>query len=239
MYFIAKDLCKNCKPGYNPTMKRFSFTQARQNMIDNQLRPNKVTSTPLLQRFMDVPREEFSDSTYLHKAYADMLLPISENRTMFAPMTLARMIQSLDLTEDDNVLIVAGGTGYTAAIIAPLVHHVTLVEEEEYLLDVAQKEALEQNLNNITFKHAKPQQGAPDNSPYSRIIFDTAIQEIPQEILSQLENGGKISAVFTKSGDTKHATVFTKAGNTLFSNALFETKAQVLDDFKTKERFVF
>ena len=220
-------------------MTSFSFLQARKNMIDNQLRPNRVTAGPLLQRFMDVPREEFADSTYQHQAYADALLPIREGRVMFAPMTIARMLQSLNLSEDDNVLIVAGGTGYTSVIISPLVQHITLVEEEEYLLDVAQKEALEQNLKNITFKHTKPERGAPENGPYTRIIFDAAVQEIPPEIISQLEDGGKISAVFAQTGDTKHATIFTKVGKTLFSDELFETKAQVLDNFKKQERFVF
>lgn len=220
-------------------MPTFSFTKARQNMVDNQLRPNRVKAGPLLQRFMDVPREEFADSTYQHQAYADALLPIGVGRMMFAPMTLARMLQGLNLTQEDDVLVVAGGTGYTAALISPLVKKVTLVEENGYLLDVARKEALEQNLDNITFKQDKPEKGAPENSPYSQIIFDTAIQEIPEEINAQLKDGGKIGAVFTENGDTKHATIFTKAGKTLFSDALFETKAQLLENFKKQERFVF
>lgn len=220
-------------------MPKFSFFDARKNMIDNQLRPNKVRAGALLQRFMDVPREEFADSTHQHQAYADGLLPIKIDRVMFAPMTLARMLQSLDLCEEDNVLILAGGTGYTAAIIAPLVKKVTLVEEDGYLLDIAQKESLEQNLTNIEFKQDKPEKGAPEKGPFSCIIFDAAIEEIPEEINAQLKDGGKIAAVFTEEGDTKHATIFTKTGKTLFANALFETKAQVLNNFKKQERFVF
>lgn len=207
--------------------------------MDNQLRPNRVKTGPLLQRFMDVPREEFADSTYQHQAYADTLLPIGVGRVMFAPMTLARMLQAMEPGDEDNVLIVAGGTGYTAAILSPLVSSITLVEEDGYLLDIARKEALEQDLKNITFKQGKPEKGASENGPYSRIIFDAAIEEIPEEINAQLKDGGKIGAVFTQEGDTKHATIFTKAGKTLFSDALFETKAQVLSNFKKQERFVF
>lgn len=220
-------------------MPKFSFFEARKNMVDNQLRPNKVRAGTLLQRFMDVPREEFADSSHQHQAYADTLFPIKTDRVMFAPMTLARMLQSLDLSQEDNVLILAGGTGYTAAIIAPLVQKVTLVEEDGYLLDIAKKEALEQNITNIEFKQGKPEKGAPEEGPFSCIIFDAAIEEIPEEIIRQLKDGGKIAAVFTEEGDTKHATIFTKTGKTLFSNALFETKAQVLSNFKKQERFVF
>ena len=220
-------------------MTQFSYPQARRNMVDNQLRPNKVRKSFLLQRFMDVPREEFADSTFQHQAYADTLLPIGLGRVMFAPMTLARMLQALDLTDDDNVLIVAGGTGYTACLIAPIVKQITLVEEDGYLLDIAQKEATNMNFSNITFKQQKPEKGNKDNAPYSRIIFDAATEEIPQDIIDQLKEGGKIGAVMQDSANEKHATVYTKAGKTLFADALFETKAEVLANFKKQERFIF
>ena len=220
-------------------MAKFSFTDARRNMVDNQLRPNKVRKSALLQRFMDVPREEFADSSYQHQAYADTLLPIGLGRVMFAPMTLARMLQGLDITQEDNVLIVAGGTGYTAALLAPLVKHVSLVEEDGYLLDIAQKEAIDMNLTNITFKQQKPEKGFKDKAPYTRIIFDAAIEEIPESTTEQLMDGGKIGAVMQDNDNEKHATIYTKAGKTLFADALFETKAEVLANFKKQERFIF
>ena len=220
-------------------MTNFSFAQARKTMVENQLRPNKVKARDLLERFISVPREEFADSTFQHQAYTDTLLPMAEKRFMFAPMTLARILQNLELSQKENVLIVAGGTGYTAAIISPLVQRVTLVEEDGYLLDVAKKEILERGLANVEFKHDKPELGAPENSPYDCIIFDAAIEEIPEKILHQLKDGGKIGAVFTHNNQVKHATIFTKSGKTVFSEELFETKAHVLNNFKKEERFVF
>lgn len=212
---------------------------ARQNMVDNQLRPNKVTRGPVLQRFMDVPREPFADVGSAAQAYMDNLLPIGQGRMMFAPMTLARMLQALNIKEDDNVLVTAGGTGYTSAIIAPLVKKVTLVEDNNYLLDVAKSATIDLHLNNIEFVKAKPEEGFKKNASYNVIVIDAAVEEVPLALVDQLAEGGRIGAVVDKKNTLKQATIFVKMGKTLFEESLFETKGAVLENFKSQEKFVF
>jgi len=214
-------------------------SEARLNMVDNQLRPNKVARGPVLQRFMDVPRESFADVGSAAQAYVDNLLPMGQGRVMFAPLTLARMLQELNLTAEDNVLIVAGGTGYTAAIAAPLVKKVTLVEENNYLLDVARSATIDLHLNNIEFVKSSPEEGFAKNAPYNVIIIDAAVEEVPQALIEQLAENGRIGAVVGKGKDLKQATVYVKVGKTLFEESLFETKGAILENFKQKETFVF
>jgi len=221
-------------------MHAIKFTcDARQNMVDNQLRPNKVTRGPVLQRFMDVPREPFADVGSAAQAYIDNVLPIGQGRVMFAPMTLARVLQAVDLEATDNVLVVAGGTGYTAAIVAPLVKKVTMVEENNYLLDVAKSTTIDLHLNNIEFIKSQPEAGFKKNAPYNVIIIDAAIEEVPHALIEQLAEGGRIGTVVGKNKALKQATVFLKTGKTLFEENLFETKGTVLDNFKSQEKFIF
>ena len=212
---------------------------ARQNMVDNQLRPNKVNRGPVLQRFMDVPREPFADVGSAAQAYVDNLLPIGQGRVMFAPMTIARLLQELNLKATDEVLVAAGGTGYTAAIVAPLVKKVTLVENNNYLLDVARSTIIDLHLNNIEFVKAQPEAGFAKGAPYNAIIMDAAVEEIPQTLIDQLAENGRIAAVVGKGSDIKQATIYIKVGKTLFEEGLFETKGEILENFKQQEKFVF
>lgn len=212
---------------------------ARQNMVDNQLRPNKVVRGPVLQRFMDVPREPFADVGSAAQAYMDNLLPIGQGRVMFAPMTIARMLQELKLSEDDKVLIVAGGTGYTTAVVSPLVKSVTMVEENNYLLDVAKSTTIDLLLNNINFVKGAPEAGFAKDGPYNVIIIDAAVEEVPQALVDQLAENGRLAAVVGKDEALKQATLFVKVGKTLFEESLFETKGTLLENFKQQEKFVF
>lgn len=223
-------------------MQAFKQTcDARQNMVDNQLRPNKVVRGPVLQRFMDVPREPFADVGSASQAYVDNLLPIGQGRVMFAPLTLARMLQELNPTDADNALVVAGGTGYTTAILAPMVKKVTMVEDNNYLMDVAKSTTIDHHLDNIEFVKARPEEGFAKGAPYNLIIVDAAVEEIPAKLVEQLAEGGRIGAVVGKANGTamKQATIFVKMGKTLFEESLFETKGAVLDNFKQQEKFVF
>jgi len=220
-------------------MKKSDYLAARQNMIDSQLRPNKIKATPLLQRFMDVPREMFADATSRAVAYMDNPLPIGEGRTIFAPMTIARMLQELDFQPTDKVLVLAAGTGYTACLIAPLVKEVVALEQNGYLFDVARRAAADLQLANIEFHNQAPEKGMPKAGLYDKIVIDAGVAEVPPAIVDQLAENGRLGAVVEAANGLKEVTVFTKLGKTLFEQQLFETKADVLPNFKPEERFVF
>ena len=114
-----------------------------------------------------------------------------------------------------------------------------MVEENNYLLDVARSATIDLHLNNIEFVKSSPEEGFAKNAPYNVIIIDAAVEEVPQALIEQLAENGRIGAVVGKGKDLKQATVYVKVGKTLFEESLFETKGTVLDNFKQKETFVF
>jgi protein-L-isoaspartate(D-aspartate) O-methyltransferase len=104
------------------------FALARRNMIDGQLRPNRVTNAQLLAAIGELPRERFLPEATRSVAYADDDVPLGNGRYLMEPMVLARLIQALQPRPEDRAMVVASGPGYGAALLARLVHSVIVVE---------------------------------------------------------------------------------------------------------------
>ena len=100
------------------------FALARRNMVDGQLRPNRVTNAQLLAAIGDLPRERFLPEGLRSVAYADDDVPLGKGRFLMEPMVLARLIQTLQPLPEDKALVVASGRGYGAALLARLVKSV-------------------------------------------------------------------------------------------------------------------
>ena len=100
------------------------FALARRNMVDGQLRPNRVTNASLLAAVGELPRERFLPEGLRSVAYADDDVPLGNGRFLMEPMVLARLIQALQPQPDDKALVVASGRGYGAALLSRLVKSV-------------------------------------------------------------------------------------------------------------------
>jgi protein-L-isoaspartate(D-aspartate) O-methyltransferase len=211
--------------------------QARHNMVDGQLRPNHVNNHALLGRLSSVAREDFVPVSYRQTAYADTVTPLSATRSLPAPMTLARLLQALELKENDNVLIVAGNSGYSAALVAPLVASVTLIEDDQALLSQAGKHL--SGFANVSVHNAAPTAGYPQTAPYSVILLDAAAAHLPQTLTSQLAEGGRLGAVTLGGNGLWVASIVTKHGGTLFTEELFEAKPALHPALMAEQGFVF
>src|SRR5690349_22889329 len=113
------------------------FALARRNMVDGQLRPNRVTNAALLAAVSELPRERFLPEGLRSVAYADDDVPLGNGRFMMEPMVLARLIQVLQAQAEDKAMVVAAGRGYGAAILARLVRSVVAVEADGALAAAA------------------------------------------------------------------------------------------------------
>ena len=107
------------------------FIAARENMIDCQLRTNKVTDERILYAMASLPREHFVSSEREYMAYVDIDIPCGEGRNLMAAMTSARLIQEAVIHEDDEVLCIGAGTGYSVAVMAGLASSVIALESEK------------------------------------------------------------------------------------------------------------
>ena len=216
------------------------FALARRNMVDGQLRPNRVTDSALLAAIGELPRERFLPDGLRSVAYADDDVPLGNGRFMIEPMVLARLIQSLQPQAEDKAMVAAAGRGYGAAILARLVKSVIAVEADAGLAAAAQQTLRELAVANIQQVAGPAQQGATASAPYDVILIEGAVGEIPSTIVDQLAEGGRLATVISDpSGALGVAHLFVKRGGVTSGRPLFDAGTPLLPGFARPPRFTF
>lgn len=208
-------------------------------MVDGQLTPNKITNNALLNCFLNIPREAFVDVANKHTAYIDSPINVSSSRKMFSPLVCAHLLQSLDLNKKDNVLVVASSSGYTASILCDLVNNVYGVEEDLSLLEMARRALLDAQCKSVTLCEGPPNKGLEEKAMFDKIVIDAPVEFIPDSLVAQVKDGGKISAVVKNNAGIHVLTVFTKKDKTLEGKAIREVVAMpVHTAFTRKKEFI-
>jgi len=221
-------------------MDSTDFSQARQTMVDCQIRPTKVTDENIIDAFATVPREAFVGRNQRAIAYVDEDLPLPGGRCMMEAMVLARLIQALAVGKDDNVLVVGAATGYGAAIMARLAGSVIAVETRTQMVEKAQETLVSIGTDNAVAIKGRLTEGFANEGPYDAILIEGAVETMPERILEQLGNGGRLVAVWRpEDAPVGVASIWTKAGNEFVRKPLFDAQVPVLDEFRCKRDFVF
>ena len=215
------------------------FALARRNMIDSQLRPNRVTSAQLLAAIGELPRERFLPEAMRSVAYSDDDVPLGNGRYLTEPMVLARLIQTLQTVADDRALVVGSGRGYGAALLARLTASVVAVESDPLLAAAAEQTAKGLGLSGIRQIVGPLEQGAPPG-PYDAILIEGAVQLVPQAIFDQLAEGGRLTTVVAgPPGAMGGAQLFVKEGGVTSGRPLFDAGTPSLPGFAPPPRFTF
>jgi protein-L-isoaspartate(D-aspartate) O-methyltransferase len=216
------------------------FTLARRNMVDGQLRPNRVTNSQLLAAIGALPREKFLPEGLSSVAYSDEDVPLGNGRFLMEPMVLARLIQTLQPRETDRALVVASGSGYGAALMAQLVKSVVAVESDAVLAAAAQSTARELGLGNIEQTVGSLEAGAAATGPYDVILIEGAVRQVPPAILEQLVDGGRMGTIVAgPPGALGSAQLFVKVGGVASGRPLFDAGTPALPGFAPPPRFTF
>ncbi|MFK8259588.1 protein-L-isoaspartate(D-aspartate) O-methyltransferase [Erwinia sp. AnSW2-5] len=155
-----------------------------------QLRQQGIVDERLLKAIEDVPRERFVDEAFEHKAWENTALPIGSGQTISQPYMVAKMTSLLALTPESRVLEIGTGSGYQTAILAHLVEHVCSVERIKGLQWQAKRRLKQLDLHNISTRHGDGWLGWPSRGPFDAIIVTAAPPEIPEALMSQLDEGG-------------------------------------------------
>jgi protein-L-isoaspartate(D-aspartate) O-methyltransferase len=208
------------------------LSKAHQNMIFGQILPNKITKAPLLHALEEINREYFIPEAHKSLAFADTAVPLSAERALIAPLSLARLLQAANLSKDCKVLIVAAGTGYTPLIVSYLVNQVVALESDPGLYDLMIQQIDYYNGDSITPVPGPLAQGVPEYAPYDAIIIEGAIEQLPKALLGQTRPGGHIY-YFGITGATSlhHAVEVTVQGEHSYTaKTLFEAPAPLLAD---------
>ena len=172
------------------------FATRRVMMVDTQVRPSDVTKFPIIDAMLSIPREVYVPRDRREAAYMGENLPLGPGRVLLEPRTLAKMLDALDLRPSDLVLDLGCGLGYSAAVIARLADAVVAVEEDEPLAADAQRTLSTEAVDNAAVIRAPLAEGAAKHGPYDAITIQGGVETVPQAILDQLKEGGRIGALF-------------------------------------------
>lgn len=222
----------------------YDQTQA-ENLIDGQLAPNAVLHAGLLDAVRHTPREAFVSEAFAASAYVDEDIPLGEGRFLMDPLTQLKLLQALDPQAQESVLVIGGGTGYTAALLSPLVARVELVEENPALAAHAQQALASLGASNVNVVQHKLAHGAPGAAPYDAILIEGAVQAIPQALAAQLKENGRLLAIEhiqQRSGSLSGlgvARYYTKNNNQLSARNLFDAGVSLLPGFAHEQGFRF
>ena len=169
-------------------------------MVDTQIRPSDVTKFPIIDAFLFVPREKFVPDGKREAAYIGENFQIGQSRVILEPRTLAKLLDALDVNNDELVLDIGTGLGYSSAVISLVAEFVIAVEDDSSLASEAEEILSEIGADNVVVEINKLEEGAPEHGPYDVTIIQGGVEEIPGSILKQLKNGGRVGAIFIEKG---------------------------------------
>ena len=217
----------------------FDFAQARQNMVDGQLRPNRVTNPALLQAVGEVPRERFLPAELQRVAYIDDDIPFPNGRAMLEPLVVCRLIQAADAKPTDVALDIGCGTGYTSALLSRLTSTVFGIDSDAALVQQATTNLAALGADNVVVSARPMEQGWPEHKPFDVIVIGGAVEVLPEALLDQLAEGGRLVAVVSKGAPNGTARLYQKIGGSVSSRPLFDAGCRLLPGFARPQRFVF
>lgn len=214
------------------------YAARRRTMVDTQVRPSDVTKYPIIEAMLAVPRELFVPSGRREAAYIGENLPIGPSRVILEPRTLAKMLDALDIRDDELVLDLGAGLGYSAAVIARLAEAVVAIEEDEAMAREAEASLAESGADNVALVTAPLLEGAVKHGPYDVIVVEGAVEHLPAALTDQLNDGGRIGCIFSE-GRLCVCRIGYRVDGALSWRDAFHAFAPVLPGFSHKPEFVF
>ena len=216
-------------------MTEHNFEHMRKAMIASQLRTTGVNDPAVLAAIGEVAREHFVPAERVALAYADLVVPLKDGRDLNSPMALGRLLTELAPQQGERALVIGAATGYAAAVMARLTGSVVAVEEDAELLAFA-REALAGT--GVELVEAPLTAGAPQGAPYDVILVDGAVEFVPQAIIDQLKDGGRLAASLLEDGVTRLA-IGRRAGEGFGRASVSDAAAAVLPGFLKPRTFTF
>jgi protein-L-isoaspartate(D-aspartate) O-methyltransferase len=214
------------------------YAAARQNMIDSQIRTNKVTDSTVIAALAGLPRELFVADSHRKLAYIDRPVPMGAGRRMMEPMYLARLLQVAEPQPKAKALVVGAGTGYAAAILSKLVAKVTALESAAELAARARTILGGLGLGNVSVVEGELTAGRPNEAPFDFILIDGAVETLPDALTAQLAEGGTLATIVMK-GSIGQGVLVARADGVLTRREIFDAETDVLPGFTRPQGFVF
>jgi len=193
---------------------QYPYVAKREKMVKTQIIARGIDHVPTLNAMRAVPRHLFVSEYYRDMAYSDSPLPIGYGQTISQPYIVAFMTAILELDEKDKVLEIGTGSGYQAAVLAELVDSVFTIEIIRELAVSAEKRLRQLNYKNIRVRHGDGYQGWKTHAPYDAIMVTAGAESIPEPLVKQLKEGGRMIIPVGPVDDIQYLVLVTKKGGT-------------------------
>jgi protein-L-isoaspartate(D-aspartate) O-methyltransferase len=216
-----------------------NMTQARFNMIEQQIRPWNVLDGAVLELLSTVHREDFVPAAYQSLAFADLEIPLPAGQCMLAPRLEARFLQDLLIQPHESVLEIGTGSGFMAALLAHRARQVVSVELEAELVTLARSNLQRAGIVNVAVRQGDGGQLSAAEGNFDVILLSGSVTQVPDALLQRLNVGGRLAGVV---GDepVMRATFVTRTSATEFRTTQpWDVNAPRLRNFAEPSRFQF
>ncbi len=214
-----------------------NYAAARHNMVENQIRTNRVTDPGVVRALESVPREVFVPKHLRGVAYVDEDVALGNGRALIMPLVFARLLQEAAVQPTDVVLDVGCATGYSAAVLARLASTVVALESDAELSALAASQFADLGVDNVALVSGPLAAGDAAHGPYNVIVVEGAVPALPAALLEQLADGGRLVAVVKGESGLGRATLATRIGGLISSRVLFDAALPCLPGFEAKAVF--
>jgi len=216
-----------------------NIEKARFNMIEQQIRPWKVLDQQVLDLMATLPREQFVPDAYQGLAFADIAIPLGNDRYMLHPREEGRLLQAIKPKSDENVLVINPGTGYETALLASMAKNVHAVDSDPEFAKLTADTLAALNINNVTVECAEISQGMVSEAPYDVIVILGSMLTVDDAFKQLLKVGGRLFCVVGKEPTMEALLVNRISEKEWQEEDLFETLVPALGNTQEAEIFHF
>jgi len=207
-------------------------------MVDGQIKPLSNISPNILEALYDIDRRDYIPVKLRKFSYIEKNILIGKNRYLPKAAITAKLLSALEIENTETILIISSTMGYSAALASKIAETVICIEQDTELLNLSEKIAIENSMNNIVFIKNELDKGYPDQGPYSCILIEGAVEEEPKKILDQLTEGGRLVTILNNN-ENGSAIKYSRINGQIISQFLFSMDAPLLDSFKKSKKFNF
>ena len=176
------------------------YTTLRTTMVDTQIRPADITKFPIIDAMLKVRREMFVPDQMQQIAYTDSIVYLGGDRIVLDPRSFGKMLDAVNIQGDELVLDIGSGLGYSAAVIGKVCEAVVALEEDDDMASNSETILATEGCLNVAVLQGTLSEGVAKHAPFDVIVIEGAVEEISDELVKQLADGGRIAAIFSQKG---------------------------------------
>lgn len=202
----------------------YTYKEKRQDMVEYDIKRRGIKDKRVLDAMLKIPRHLFVADAYKEYAYVDHPLPIEAGQTISQPYIVALMTEAIKLKPTDRVLEIGTGSGYQAAVLGEIAKEVYTIEIKKVLAEKSAKLLKEIGYKNIQVKYGDGYFGWKEHAPFDAIIITAAANKVPEPLIKQLKEGGRMILPLDKTRSYQSLTIFRKKNKKIIKEEMIPVR---------------